>query len=550
MSVTERTIRRVSWKRSRAETAVAAAAGQETTPQELLAAAREPASPDPQVVAAFEIAPNDPLVAYFESSAGAVDISALDLDSPALAALRADGVALVVPLITNGELIGLLNVGRRLSDQDFSADDRRLLETLAAQAAPAVRVGQLVREQQAEIRARGRLEQELAVAQLIQQNFLPKQLPQLDGWALAAYYRPARAVGGDFYDFIELPQGRLGLVIGDVTDKGVPAAMVMAATRSVLRASAQRLIDPGTVLARVNDNLCPDIPENMFVTCFYGVLDPASGHLRYANAGHNVPLVRTGDEASELRATGMPLGLLPGMEYEERETTLREGASVLLYSDGLVEAHDDEREMFGTPRVSELIARGGEPSALIGGLVDALDAFTGQEREQEDDITLVVVRRTAAAGTPGETALLAQFTVASAPGNEREAMERMAEAVAPLGLSPTRLERLKTATAEATMNAMEHGNGYRRDLDVTVRVSAERSVVTVSISDHGGAREVAPADAPDIDAKLAGLQSPRGWGLFLIERMVDELRQSNDGDLHTVELSMYLEGGPDDQHES
>ena len=103
--------------------------------------------------------------------------------------LRAAGVALVVPLITNGELIGLLNVGRRLSDQDFSADDRRLLETLAAQAAPAVRVGQLVREQQAEIRARGRIEQELAVAQLIQQNFLPKELPQLDGWQVAAYYR-------------------------------------------------------------------------------------------------------------------------------------------------------------------------------------------------------------------------------------------------------------------------------------------------------------------------------------------------------------------------
>jgi serine phosphatase RsbU (regulator of sigma subunit)/anti-sigma regulatory factor (Ser/Thr protein kinase) len=553
MSVSERTIRRVGWRRSRAETAVAAAVGQETTPDELLAAAREPAPADPQAGPdAFEIAPNDPLVAYFQSSAGAVDISALDLDSPALAALRADGVTLVVPLITNGELIGLLNVGRRLSDQDFSADDRRLLETLAAQAAPAVRVGQLVREQQAEIRARGRLEQELAVAQLIQQNFLPKQLPELDGWTVAAYYRPARAVGGDFYDFIELPHGRLGLVIGDVTDKGVPAAMVMAATRSVLRASAQRLIDPGTVLARVNENLCPDIPENMFVTCFYGVLDPASGHLRYANAGHNLPLVRTGGEASELRATGMPLGLLPGMEYEERETTLREGASVLLYSDGLVEAHDDEREMFGTPRVSELIARGGEPSAVIGGLLEALDTFTGQEREQEDDITLVVVRRTGAAPAPASAptpTLLAQFAVASAPGNERDAMARVAEAVAPLGLSAPRLQRLKTATAEATMNAMEHGNGYRSDLDVSVRVSADGHAVTVSISDHGGAREIASADAPDLDAKLDGRQSPRGWGLFLIERMVDELRQTSDGDRHTVELTMYLEGDRDGQRE-
>ncbi|HXR14557.1 MAG TPA: SpoIIE family protein phosphatase [Solirubrobacteraceae bacterium] len=548
--MTERTIRRVAWRRSRAATAAAAASGGETSPSELLAAAHEPlsAAEAQEATESFEIAPNDPLVAYFQGSVGAVDVNALDLDSPALTALRAEGVSLVVPLITNGELIGLLNVGRRLSDQDFSADDRRLLETLAAQAAPAVRVGQLVREQQAEIRARGRIEQELAVAQLIQQNFLPKQLPALGGWEVAAYYRAARAVGGDFYDFIELPDGRLGLVIGDVTDKGVPAAMVMAATRSVLRASAQRLVEPGTVLARVNDNLCPDIPENMFVTCFYGVLDPASGHLRYANAGHNLPLVAAGGESSDLRATGMPLGLLPSMSYEERETTLAPGASVLLYSDGLVEAHDREREMFGTERVVELLARGGDCNALIGELLGALDRFTGEELEQEDDITLVALRR--AGGEPAGAAVLDDFKLASEPGNEREAMRRVAAAAAPFALTPERRERLKTATAEATMNAMEHGNGYRRELDVAVRVSADARALTVAISDCGGARAIAPADAPDIDAKLDGRQSPRGWGLFLIERMVDELRQRSDGDRHTVELVMNLEGGRDAERDT
>jgi serine phosphatase RsbU (regulator of sigma subunit)/anti-sigma regulatory factor (Ser/Thr protein kinase) len=548
MSVTERAIRRVSWRRSGAATAAAAASGEKTTPGELLAAAREPvASAEFEAAAeSFEIAPNDPLVAYFQGSIGAVDITALDLDSPALEALRAAGVSLVVPLITNGELIGLLNVGRRLSDQEFSADDRRLLETLAAQAAPAVRVGQLVREQQAEIRARGRLEQELAVAQLIQQNFLPKELPRLDGWEVAAYYRAARAVGGDFYDFIELPGGHLGLVIGDVTDKGVPAAMVMAATRSVLRASAQRLVEPGTVLALVNENLCPDIPENMFVTCFYGVLDPASGHLRYANAGHNLPLVQAGGVSSDLRATGMPLGLMTGMNYEERETTLLAGARVLLYSDGLVEAHDRAREMFGTERVIELIGRGGNPDALIGELLGALDRFTGSELEQEDDITLVALSR--GEGPAGDE-LLTEFTLASEPGNEREAMRRVARAAAPLGLAPARLERLKTAAAEATMNAMEHGNGYRRDLEVAVRVSAGAGTLTVAISDHGGARAITAHDRPDLDAKLEGRQSPRGWGLFLIERMVDELRQSSDGDRHTVELVIKLEGGRDGQRE-
>ncbi len=172
------------------------------------------------------------------------------------------------------------------------------------------------------------MEQELAVAPTH-----PAELPA-QGAARSARlassplcYRPARAVGGDFYDVIELPGGRLGLVIGDVTDKGVPAAMVMAATRSVLRASAARLHEPGAVLARVNDSVCPDIPENMFVTCFYAVLDPASGALRYANAGHNVPLLHTPDGPAELRATGMPLGLMSGMSYEEKETVIDVGTT-------------------------------------------------------------------------------------------------------------------------------------------------------------------------------------------------------------------------------
>ncbi len=146
-----------------------------------------------------EIAPNDPIIGYLQSAAGAVDLTHLDLDSQALRDLRESGVTMVVPLIANGELIGVLNVGRRLSDQDYSADDRRLLETLAAHAASAMRVGQLVREQQAEMQERGRMEQELQVAQMIQKNCLPKSVPELHGWQLAADYRPARAVGGDFY---------------------------------------------------------------------------------------------------------------------------------------------------------------------------------------------------------------------------------------------------------------------------------------------------------------------------------------------------------------
>ncbi|CAN5513905.1 hypothetical protein BH20ACT18_BH20ACT18_13500 [soil metagenome] len=531
------------------------------------AAAEEPVPvPAPEAEAPpVEIAPNDPIIAYFQSAAGVVDMQSLELESPAVEALRAAGVKLVVPLVSQGELIGLLNLGPRLSEQDYSGDDRKLLDNLAAQAAPALRVGQLVRQQEAEVRSRERIDQELKVAQLIQQNFLPKELPDLAGWEVAAYYRPAREVGGDFYDFIELPGDRLAIVIGDVTDKGVPAAMVMAATRSVLRAASQRLTSPGEVLERVNDLLCPDMPEKMFVTCFYAVLERSSGHLSFANAGHDVPYLGTGDrEAGELRARGMPLGLMPGMRYEEKEMTVAPGQTALLYSDGLAEAHDPERQMFGFPRVKELVGRGHSGHDLIDVLLSELDRFTGAGWEQEDDITLVTLSRSLGAGIAADGAdperasaaasssngagsrTLAQFTVASEAGNERTAMARVAEAVAELDLPARRLDRIPTAVAEATMNAMEHGNRYRPELPVEISVLASEELVRVRITDQGGGGAIAESDAPDLEAKLAGEQTPRGWGLFLIERMVDEMQVQSDETFHTVELGVHLRGDDDD----
>jgi serine phosphatase RsbU (regulator of sigma subunit)/anti-sigma regulatory factor (Ser/Thr protein kinase) len=495
--------------------------------------------------APVEIGPNDPLLAYFQSASEAVDIDALELDSPALRDLKAAGVKLAVPLVSQGELIGVLNLGPRLSEQDYSSDDRKLLDKLAAQAAPALRVAQLVREQKAEAATRQRFEQELEVARLIQQNFLPRELPDLPGWQIAAYYRPAREVGGDFYDVIPLPDGRVAFVVGDVTDKGVPAALVMSATRSVLRASAQRLIEPGLVLERVNEHLCPDMPEKMFVTCLYGVLDPVSGHLRFANAGHDLPYVKTADGVIELRARGMPLGLMPGMAYEEKEATLEPGDSVLLHSDGVVEAHDPRRDMFGFPRLKETMADSPGGQELIDRVLRDLDAFTGPDAEQEDDITMVTLERSggqAHMSASSNGSVLADFDLPSAPGNERQAMERVGRAVADIGLGAARLERLKTAVAEATMNAMEHGNEYRPDQPVSIRVLHSADRLRVQVTDQGGAGELAETEAPDLEAKLEGRQKPRGWGLFLIEEMVDEARVTSEGGGRTVELVMRLEG--------
>lgn len=528
------------------------------------AAVPDPVPPPlPGTIKLLDFTPNDPLVAYFQTNPGVVEVDRLNFDSAALRELRESEIKLVLPLLSQGELLGVVNLGQRLSDQDYSSDDRALLGNLATSAGPAVRVAQLVRQQQLEALARERLEAELRIARLVQQTLLPQELPKLDGWHIAAHYRPARSVGGDFYDFIHYNDGRLALVIGDVTDKGVPAALVMASTRATLRGvafdyssaqvgSSEQHMTPGDVLARANDLICPDIPPKMFITCFYAILDPKTGLLQYANAGHDVPYVRRGSATIELRARGMPLGLLPGMPYEIQELQLEPGDSILFYSDGLVEAHNPQREMFGFPRLSEYVASHDGGAALIESVLEDLEVFTGPNWEQEDDVTLMTLERAAivehahphthaSAAQTGDWTMLAEFETPSGEGNEREVMERVAEAARNI-LPASRLEKLKTAVAEATMNAMEHGNKNNPDLPVHVEVKASPRLLSVHITDEGGSVPIPDNPAPDLNAKLEGMQSPRGWGLFLIKQFVDELNIITDEEHHTVELIWHLDG--------
>lgn len=248
---------------------------------------------------------------------------------------------------------------------------------------------------------RERIEQELRTAQAIQHTFLPSEAPSLAGWELVTHYQPAHELGGDFYDFLHLDDGRLGLVVGDVTGKGIPAALVMTATHTTIRAAARESAAPGQIFAQVNDLLHTDIPPGMFVTCFYAVLEPESGRLWFANAGHETPFRCGAGHATELKASGMPLGLMPATRYDEYEAILAPGESLLFYSDGLVEAHSPSREMFGLPRLKALLeadADGAAHSTFSGaGLIDSLlrelRRFTGEGWEQEDDVTLVVLHR-------------------------------------------------------------------------------------------------------------------------------------------------------------
>lgn len=250
------------------------------------------------------------------------------------------------------------------------------------------------REQGLMRRSLDRMKEQLRIARDIQTALLPKALQPPAGWALEAYYQPAADVGGDFYDVIYLPDGRQGLAVGDVTGHGVGAALLMASTMGTLRAEAPLSDSPGEVLSRVNNRLCVEIPAGTFVTCLYAVLDPATGELRFANAGHPVPYVRTGAGVVEAKARGMPLGLIPGSIYEERQLTLGARDHCLFYTDGVTEARRDS-EMFGGARLKQLVAEGPAGRLFIDLLLRRLREMTGLGWEQEDDITLLTLERLA-----------------------------------------------------------------------------------------------------------------------------------------------------------
>ena len=355
---------------------------------------------------------DDPLLAPILADPNRADqvICSEGCDQPELVALgqaleMAEYVAFPLS-VESQQLIGLLRAGNTAnssaSHTQIQTDSESVVgfANLVSQVTTAIHMRREIRAREQRLKqeahARERIEQELHVARRIQQASLPEVVPELEGWEISPRYRPAREVGGDFFDFLELEDGRLGLVVGDATGKDVPAALVMSTTCGMLRAVAQASnYSPGEVLGRVNEALSTRIPASMFVTCFYSVLDPESGRLVYANAGHDLPYLRQGKDARKLSARGMPLGLMPGMSYEEKETLLDAGETALFYSDGLVEAHNPQREMFGFPRFRRLVAEHPEEGSLVNFLMDKLRSFTGEGWEQEDDITLVTLERSA-----------------------------------------------------------------------------------------------------------------------------------------------------------
>ena len=240
------------------------------------------------------------------------------------------------------------------------------------------------------------LEHELGVASKMQQAILPTSFPASDHYQTFGSMTPAREVGGDFFDLIHLEHGRIGLAVADVSDKGVPAALFMMSSRTVLKGAAIGMSQPGGVLKEVNDFLCADNEAMMFVTVFYAVYDPATGELTYANGGHNLPVIIHADGTSTVMpgTAGIALGIMPGAEYQENTIALAPGDTVIFYSDGVTEAVNETGDEFGMDRLAGIFSDGErlDCQSATGAVFDEVAKFAG-EAPQFDDITCLVLHR-------------------------------------------------------------------------------------------------------------------------------------------------------------
>lgn len=303
-------------------------------------------------------------------------------------------MVLCAPLVARERVLGVVLLGRRAGRPMFTAGDEKLVLALSSQAAIALEKARL---HQQEIQQQ-RLEEELAVGKRIQLGLLPAACPTVPGWEFAAHYQAARQIGGDFYDFFSLPGAppRLGLVMADVTGKGVPAALMMAFSRAILRTEGGRGHGPASVLAQANQLILEDNRSRLFVSAFYAALDTQSGRLLYASGGHDYPLwlrVQTG-ECHMLQARGVVLGAFETSVFEEGAVDLAPGDALVLYTDGVTEAMNAEGKLFDEPRLRSVVTAHPSASAeeLLQAIVKAVKEFVG-DTPASDDLTLVVIKR-------------------------------------------------------------------------------------------------------------------------------------------------------------
>ena len=298
---------------------------------------------------------------------------------------------LCVPLKIKEEVSGVVYVDNRLKIGIFTQADLELLSAIGSSAAIAIENARLY---QVAVE-KGRMERELQVAREVQASLLPHETPQMPGWEFVARWQPAREVAGDYYDFIPLDGEQLGLVIADVSDKGMPAALFMALTRSIVRASVGRAPSPADGIAHANQLICADSTRGMFVTLFYALLNPATGEMTYVNAGHTPPLLCRADQdqVTQLARTGMALGVVEDTPFEQHMLRLNPGDFILFYTDGVTDATDAHLQDFGMERLQRVILdhRHAPAADVMAALEQAIGDFIGSTASF-DDMAMVVIK--------------------------------------------------------------------------------------------------------------------------------------------------------------
>lgn len=297
---------------------------------------------------------------------------------------------LCVPILLKARVLGVIYVDNRLQNGIFSKDDLELLKSIASSAGIAIenaRLYQIAVE-------KGRMERELQMAREVQISLIPTQTPAIKGWEIAACWKPAHEVSGDFYDFFPFPSGGTGIVVADVSDKGMPAALFMALSRSIIRSVAGQHEHLSEDIVKANRLIWQDAAEEMFITMFYSMIKPDSGEIAYVNAGHNPPLVYRADKGriEVLNRTGMAAGVEKDSQYEQGSVTLVPEDILLIYTDGVTDNHD-----LGEKGLQEATRQHAHLSA--GALKDALQNVVcnfPDHNNPVDDVTLLVVKRTAA----------------------------------------------------------------------------------------------------------------------------------------------------------
>jgi serine phosphatase RsbU (regulator of sigma subunit) len=302
------------------------------------------------------------------------------------------GATLLIPLIYEDELTGVISLGRKKSGKFYRREDINLLNTLANQGAVAIENARMVDE----VIEKERMEEELSIARDLQVSMLPAECPQIAGLEIAAFSVSAREVGGDFYDFIEMDEQKAGFVIGDVTGKSVSGALVMSASRSVFRMLSESQLTVAESMIRANRRLKKDVKTGMFVALLYAVLNGQGKSVSLCSAGQTQPVhysAKSGQAALvETEGDTFPLGILDEVNYEETRLQLAAGDKMIFYTDGIVEAMNEQSEMFGFERLLEIVQKSVSNTAdeLLQEIIDAVKDFTGNA-PQHDDLTAIVV---------------------------------------------------------------------------------------------------------------------------------------------------------------